>query len=92
MKKAIGVLFLFVGISCHGSLVPVVIEPTDTDKCPAACAHLQMLGCAEGQPLEDGTTCEQFCTDTQENGQPLNPTCVMSIKTCAGINACTQSR
>jgi len=59
---------------------------------PTACEHLRVLGCPEGQPLEDGTTCEKFCKDTQENGQPLNPTRVMSITTCIEIEGCTRAR
>ncbi len=60
--------------------------PTDTPRCPDACAHLRNLKCEEGQPLEDGTTCEDFCQATQESGHALNPTCVMTIKSCDELN------
>lgn len=81
---------LLSGATCQSPVVPVIIEPKDTDKCPAACENLRRLGCDEGKPLEDGTTCEKFCLDTQKNGHPLNPTCVMSIKVCSEIGHCTQ--
>lgn len=68
--------------------VPVPHPPEDTDQCPAACERLRELGCEEGSPLEDGTTCEQFCIDTQESGHALNPTCVKSINSCEEIESC----
>lgn len=67
---------------------PVPNPPPDTDKCPAACEKLRSLGCEEGQPLEDGTTCEQFCQATQDAGHWLNPTCIMSIESCGEIEDC----
>lgn len=94
MRRHLLALVLFLS-GCGGaqpSVVPVVVEPGDTDKCPAACAHLRDLGCEEGQPLEDGTTCEKFCVETQKNGQPLNPTCVLSITACTEIESCTRAR
>ena len=65
--------------------VPVPVEPTDTADCGAACQHLRDLGCEEGQPLEDGTTCEVFCVDTQQAGHALAPSCVVTITTCAEL-------
>lgn len=67
---------------------PTPHPPTDTDQCPAACEHLRELGCPEGDPLEDGTTCEKFCIDTQEAGHGLNPTCVKDITSCEEIDNC----
>ena len=58
--------------------------------CPAACEKLRELGCPEGQPLEDGTTCEKFCKDTQESGHALRPSCVMNITACSQVNDCTK--
>ncbi len=82
---------LLSGATCRGPVVPVVIEPEDTIRCPAACEHLRALGCEEGTPLADGTTCETFCVDTQKNGYPLNPTCIMSIKKCTEVEGCTKT-
>ena len=90
MKVALMVatVLVFVGATC-GHLPPIPIEPTDTANCASACKHLQELDCEEGQPLEDGTSCTKFCEDTQKSGHALNPTCVMGIQTCEGINTCT---
>src|SRR5215510_12140485 len=40
--------------------------------CMDFCQHLRTLGCKEGQPLADGTSCETFCIDTQEAGHNLH--------------------
>jgi len=81
---------MLVGSSCVNVRPPPVhIEPDDTPNCAAACKKLIELGCPEGQPLEDGTTCEQFCIDTQESGHPLNPTCVMGMTACSELPGCT---
>lgn len=50
--------------------------------CNRACSHLRDLGCEEGFPLEDGTTCEQFCNETQENGHYVDTDKVCKIRTC----------
>jgi len=81
------VLLLF---SCGGQfdVVPTPHVPTDTPNCASACAHLNELKCEEGKPLEDGTTCEAFCINTQNSGHALNPTCIMKITKCDEINTC----
>lgn len=56
--------------------------PTDQANCDDACGHLRDLGCEEGNPLEDGTTCEEFCKANLDAGHSLNPTCVMQIQSC----------
>ena len=73
----------FIGANCEKK--PVVIVPDDTDQCPAACENLRSLGCEAGQTLEDGTTCEQFCEETQKRGHALDPTCLATIKSCGEI-------
>ncbi len=76
----------FIGANCEKK--PVVVVPDDTDMCPAACENLRSLNCEEGEDLADGTTCEQFCEETQNRGHALNPTCVASIRSCSGIEDC----
>ena len=66
-------------VHCPPPVTPVA--PTDTN-CVGACAHLQVLGCPEGDPLEDGTTCIEFCEQTQAAGHALRPSCIMTIKSC----------
>lgn len=86
-------LWCLLVLGCSGApVVPVAVEPGDTDKCHAACLHLQQLKCEEGDTLADGTTCEQFCVATQKAGHALNPYCVMSIERCADISKCSQTR
>ena len=84
----LGVAVMMGGATCQTPYPPFVVEPTDTDKCGAACENLQRLGCAEGDPLEDGTSCIDFCVNTQQSGHPLNPACVMGIQACSELNAC----
>ncbi len=79
-------------LAAHCEPPPVVIEPPDTDKCPAACAHLQVLGCEDGDPLPDGTTCTDFCYRTQKHGAWLDPGCVSKIPTCQDIEKCAKKR
>ncbi len=98
MKNLINTIFLALvatlrlGASCGVRPPPIVVEPDDTANCASACKKLVKLNCPEGQPLEDGTTCTKFCTDTQESGFPLNPTCVMGMTKCAELSVCTSPR
>jgi len=88
---ALAILFVAgvaLGSTCHPPPTPV--EPKDTADCPAACEKLRELGCPEGQPLEDGTTCEAFCKATQVKGHALRPSCVKKIWSCDQINICTK--
>lgn len=94
MKKLL--LLLAFGFLCaceeHES-TPTPVDPADQTACPAACEHLRELGCEEGEPLEDGTTCEQFCEQTQEQGHALRPSCVATITTCSELEQkCAQPR
>lgn len=79
--------------SCPLVPTPAPIDPRDATTCPGACMHLRQLGCEEGQPLPDGTTCEVFCERTQAAGHALRPSCVMQITTCAELESrCSQPR
>jgi len=80
-----------VGATC--SVPPIVIEPPGTDKCTAACKNLQALGCEEGKPLPDGTTCVQFCERTQKKGHWLDTECHAKVQSCAEIEQkCSKKR
>lgn len=65
--------------------------PTDTANCTDACKHLNDLGCPEGKPLADGTTCAKFCEDTQNTGHSLKPSCVMKIQKCSDMDTIQHS-
>lgn len=56
--------------------------PVPTEGCAGACYHMQQLGCPEGEPLEDGTTCEKFCLDTEEAGHPMKTECILKVTSC----------
>jgi len=91
--KYVVLLLSLLGFSCGSCQPPpVVIQPNDTDRCGAACAHLVALGCEEGQPLPDGTSCEEFCVDSQVNGHALAPSCVEKVKACADLKTCLAPR
>jgi hypothetical protein len=79
------VVLAFVLAAC-GQTMPTPHVPTDTPRCPDACAHLRNLKCDEGNPLEDGTTCEAFCESTQGSGHALEPSCVVNITKCSDMD------
>lgn len=93
MKNAIWILPLFL-LGCPPPTPrPTPVQPTDTSSCAAACKKLEGLkrdngkvGCEEATPLEDGTTCEKFCTDTQQRGHALRPSCILEkVQKCSDI-------
>jgi hypothetical protein len=94
LKTMLGLLVacMLLGASCQTRPPPIPIEPHDTVDCAAACERLQHLGCPEGDPLSDGTTCLEFCTNTQQSGHPLNPSCVMDMESCNDLPGCTNPR
>lgn len=81
-------LILLAFSCCNPKPEPPVVTPhrDDTSFCAEGCAHLAKLGCEEGQPLEDGTTCATFCEQTQRAGSILAPSCWLTITTCAEID------
>jgi len=71
---------------CTTAPVPESIE--DIEFCNAACAWMAKMGCEEGQPLPDGTSCADFCRQTQESGHWINPRCLATTTGCEQINDC----
>ena len=63
VKKISGLLLfactalLFVGCPKNPGVTPQPPVITDQDKCQAACANLQHLGCDEGNPIDMHTKC-----------------------------------
>ena len=86
------VIVLLLLSCCTLDVVPIVVDPGDADLCPVACSRLRALGCPEGAPLADGTSCEKFCVDTTHNGMPLNPKCISEIQSCSEIAGCSEAR
>jgi hypothetical protein len=70
----------------------VTTDPTkdfpvlESEKCGEMCSHLKQLGCEEGEPLPDGTSCEDFCKSMGNNGHNLNISCILSIKECSELS------
>lgn len=89
-RIAVAVFVVWIGgflVGGHcGPPTPTPVEPPDTSDCPAACERLQELGCPEGEPLSDGTTCVEFCIETQQRGHALNPSCVRTITRCSELD------
>ena len=87
-------LALVFGVVSCGPLrpPPYPIDPGDTAQCPVACENLSLLGCPEGEPLADGTSCTEFCVRTQEQGHALNPTCLAKITSCDQVDSCSVNR
>ena len=91
MKETIAIFLTSIALTglllaCGPRPIPHI--PPDTAQCSAACENLRAIGCEEGEPLSDGTSCEKFCVDTQNSGHWLNPTCVKDITSCDDIEAC----
>ena len=61
--------------------------PPPEENCSAACANMEKLGCPEGKPLPDGTTCEKFCEDTITAGHAMNSACVATATTCERVHS-----
>ncbi len=85
--------FFSLGSTCHVTPIPMPIEPRDTAMCAAACDHLRLLGCPEGEDLDEHTTCETFCIRTQKNGHALRPACIVHVENCALLEtSCNRPR
>ena len=70
------------GASCFRNNPDPVDPPVPSEGCAGACAQMQKLGCPEGEPLEDGTTCAKFCTDTEAAGHAMNTECIIKVSSC----------
>ena len=71
-------------------------EPEDTDLIVDMCTHLQQLGCEEGEDVYNddlpgevdvpNQSCADYYTELQEEDfYPVNPKCVLTVKTCDDI-------
>jgi len=94
MKYVVFVLLpLLVLSACpRTEYVPPPIPPPDTDLCDEACAHLEELGCEEGEPVYDDSrpgpkgvpnlSCADWCRDLQKKGYAFNPRCLRIVPDC----------
>ena len=82
-------------IACLGSCRPAVQPPPDVDDadaedarvspCARACERLHALGCPEGEPSRNGTSCLDVCRTA---GVLVNAPCVARAPTIDAIHAC----
>ncbi len=69
---------MLIGARCLPSPDP---DPNTPDpSCVAACTHLRDLGCEEGQPTDDGATCEEVCENGMSERYDLG--CVAEVIYC----------
>ena len=94
MKNLIIILSLI--LACSPTPPPedqVDPNPPITQTCANTCDHLRELKCPEAEdvpppawnPSEEPTSCERFCTNTQDKFDFL---CWGKVKTCEEINEC----
>jgi len=89
----LGLALLGLGCGSIPIVHPTPVDPGDRWMCGDACEHLRTLGCEEGKPLQDGTSCEDFCETTQDSGHALRPSCVVTITKCAELDTkCSLTR
>lgn len=92
-----GALIVAVGLllqACPSdTYIPPRFRPVDAGTpadCKVACEHLRDLKCPEGEPDEEGTSCEAFCEHVEKSGTvTLKPACVAEIKACPEIEKCS---
>lgn len=84
---------LILGCPPRDAVVPPN-PPVDTNLCGEMCAHLQQLGCEEGNdvynndlpgpPDVPNQTCEDWCVELQdpEHLYFINPRCVALVESC----------
>lgn len=82
---------VFMSCATYSSITPVPLTPGTADDCAQACQHLRALGCASGNPTEQGGTCESICQNTETSGYASeNPKCLAAVKSCgAEEDACS---
>lgn len=86
MKRIFLLIVASLLIGCPNTNTPVHPAPLGGSTCELACAHLQELHCQEGEKLEDGTSCIDWCNYETKNGHAMNTGCVVTITTCQEMN------
>ena len=94
----VGILVLIGAISSSSCTTTDTVKPSNggtpssvvQQQCASFCQHLRTMGCREGEPLQDGTSCEVFCVNTQEAGHNLNIPCVLQTQSCTELQRCNR--
>ncbi len=79
---------LLVAVLALATGCPVVVVPGRPAVCEEACQRLGELGCEDGMPLPDGTSCSEFCGKTEAAGHDLATACVAMARSCEEAEAC----
>lgn len=67
---------------------PVVVVPP-APSCDTACTKFRELRCPEGNPTNDGASCETVCTNMQSVGLIVyDLACASKVKACSEIARC----
>ncbi len=69
---------------------PPPIHPKPGASCASMCAHLQQLGCHEGEPTEGGASCEEVCLHAMAEGFDPHPECVIAVERCVDVDRASQ--
>ena len=70
-------------------LSPPPVEERPGVGCAEMCAHLQELGCQQGEPIDD-ESCTDYCRSSLKDGLDLHPECVIEVKTCDEVDPASQ--
>lgn len=83
--KLSSLLFVVLLAGCVTQPGPAPLPPGG-DACARACGRLRQLGCADGQPTDEGTSCETLCAhDVTEPEAQLTAaylSCLAQIREC----------
>lgn len=91
MKYALALLLA--GLAGCPPKPPTPPTPPERDAgaatCSDACTHLAALGCKEGKPTPEGSTCAEVCENVQSSGViSWNLGCRTHIESCAQVDDC----
>jgi hypothetical protein len=94
VKFILPILAFWMAAACAEEPPAVMVLP-NSDLCPAMCDHLADLKCPEAEAVYNNDlpgpvdvpneTCAIFCQEMQHKGVPMNPKCVLTVKSCDGI-------
>ena len=81
---------------CPPTPTPIVIPPRPTPapiavvpSCTTACSNFRSMSCKEGNPTNDGATCESVCENMRSvNIIMYDLTCATKVTSCADISKC----
>lgn len=97
--KALMVFAAFLLVACPPVQEPDVPKPTptppDENAMGAMCDHLRELQCEEGKDVYNDNlpgpvdvpnqSCEDFYTELEGQGIPINPQCIAKVPDCSAI-------